>query len=233
MSVRKTQLNATIPSFAHYDKYTPENCMTVGSFKYQWESHTPILDDDMDLVAEALQNTDAAGRLYDKYYDRISRYIYRCTFDRQLTEDLTANVFLAVFGNLQRFKWKQIPFHAWLYRIATNEMRSHFRRRSRVRIISLSTEDDRNNGPHVSPVVADLQPHDLLGAHEETELLKQALSALAPKYRTVIVLRYFEDKAIAEIAQITGQRTGTVKSQLSRGLARLRVLLERSGVLPK
>lgn len=53
------------------------------------------------------------------------------------------------------------------------------------------------------------------------------------KYRTVIILRYFESKTIAEICQITGRREGTVKSQLHRGLARLQEILVRWGVLPE
>jgi RNA polymerase sigma-70 factor (ECF subfamily) len=51
------------------------------------------------------------------------------------------------------------------------------------------------------------------------------------KYRTVIILRYFEDKAIAEIAEITRRRQGTVKSQLHRGLARLQDILIHRGIL--
>jgi len=56
---------------------------------------------------------------------------------------------------------------------------------------------------------------------------------LRPKYRTVIVLRYFEDKTTAEISAITGQREGTIRSQLHRGLAQLQDLLGRWGVLPE
>jgi RNA polymerase sigma-70 factor (ECF subfamily) len=53
------------------------------------------------------------------------------------------------------------------------------------------------------------------------------------RHRTVIVLRYFEGKTIEEISSITGQKEGTVKSQLHRGLAQLQEILARSGVLPE
>jgi RNA polymerase sigma-70 factor (ECF subfamily) len=70
-------------------------------------------------------------------------------------------------------------------------------------------------------------------AAEEYRLLHQALQELRLKYRTAIILQYFEGKTIAEIASITGQREGTIKSQLHRGLAQLQEILERWGVLPK
>jgi RNA polymerase sigma-70 factor (ECF subfamily) len=53
------------------------------------------------------------------------------------------------------------------------------------------------------------------------------------KYRTVIILRYFESKTIAEICEITGRKEGTIKSQLHRGLARLQDILVRWDVLPE
>jgi RNA polymerase sigma-70 factor (ECF subfamily) len=53
------------------------------------------------------------------------------------------------------------------------------------------------------------------------------------KYRTVILLRYFEGKTIEEISGITGRREGTIKSQLHRGLAQLQEILVRWGVLPQ
>lgn len=68
---------------------------------------------------------------------------------------------------------------------------------------------------------------------EEYRLLHKALLELRLKYRTVIILRYFEDKAILEICEITGRKEGTVKSQLHRGLARLQDILVQWGVLPE
>jgi len=184
-----------------------------------------MFDEDRALVTAAQQDTEAAGRLYDKYYGEILGYIYHCTLDRTATEDLTSNVFLAAFGHLGRYKWRQIPFRAWLYRIATNEVRMRYRRHKRVRFVSLGPEHEAIAEPVPSsgeaPAVA-----------EEYRLLHEALLQLRLKYRTAIILRYFEDKTIAEIAAITGKREGTIKSQLHRGLAQLQEILVRWGLLP-
>ncbi len=184
-----------------------------------------IVDEDQILVAAARRDTEAAGRLYDKYYSEVLSYIHHCTFDSAVTEDLTSNVFLAAFRHLGRYRWRQIPFRAWLFRIATNEVRMHWRRQRRVKMVSLEPDGDIHAaGPSVA---------DCLEAAEEYRLVHKALLELRLKYRTVIILRYFEGKAIAEICEITGRKEGTVKSQLHRGLARLQDILVRWGVLPE
>jgi len=101
----------------------------------------------------------------------------------------------------------------------------HWRRQKRVKIVSLQSDDDE--------YAAEPLARNGLEAAEEYRLLHKALLELRMKYRTVIILRYFEDKAIAEICEITGRKEGTVKSQLHRGLARLQDILVRWGMLPE
>ncbi len=197
--------------------------MADDALEYDPESRPETMDDDQTLVSAARHDTDAAGRLYDKYYREVLGYIYHCTLDRTATEDLTSNVFLAAFGHLGRYRWRQVPFRAWLYRIATNEVRMYYRRHKGARIAYLQVPRE-DSAPS-----ADQGPT----AVEEYRLLHQALQELRFQYRTVIVLRYFEDKTMAQIAEITGAREGTVKSQLHRGLAQLQRILSRWGVLPE
>jgi len=189
-------------------------------------SQPEILDEDKMLVAAAPKDSEAAGRLYDKYYSEVLGYIYHCTCDGTVAEDLTSNVFLAAFRHLGRYRWRRIPFRAWLYRIATNEVRMYWRRQKRFAAIR---QPERNNEFTNSNPSAD----DSMMVAEEYHLLHRALLELRIKYRTVIILHYFEDKAIADICEITGRKEGTVKSQLHRGLAQLQDILVRWGVLPE
>lgn len=135
-----------------------------------------------------------------------------------LTEDLTANTFLSALQNLKCYRWQRIPLAAWLYRIATNEIRMHFRR--------------QRQSKRVDPESVQQKTGDPLVAQKTIQQLLQALLQLKPKYRTVIILRYFEDRTISELSLILGRRQGTVKSQLSRGLSQLQGILMRRGVLP-
>jgi RNA polymerase sigma-70 factor (ECF subfamily) len=212
-------------------------------------SRPQAVDDDQTLVAAAQRDAEAAGRLYDRYYREVFGYVYHSTLDRTVTEDLTSNVFLAAFRHLGRFRWRQVPFRAWLYRIATNEVRMFYRRHKRERVARPSLLDRAGSdafcgaeghaqatlGRATRGMAEGLAPPADEGpaAAEEYRLLHQALQELRFGYRTVIVLRYFEGKTMAQIAQITGAREGTVKSQLHRGLVQLQKILIRRGVLPE
>ena len=198
--------------------------MVNDAVEYQLISQSEILDEDKILIEKAKKNPASAGKLYDKYYSEILGYIYHCTLDSNVTEDLTSNVFLAAFKHLGRFKWKQIPFRAWLYRTATNEIRIHWRRQKLIATIETPIHEPVSNEP------AGIEN---ITTQEEYHLLHRSLSELKLKYRTVIILRYFEDKTIREICDITGKKEGTVKSQLHRGLALLQDILIRMGVLPE
>jgi len=202
------------------------SAMTDDAIECRWEPRAEMLDEDESSVHAAAHDPQAAGRLYDRHYARIFGYVYRCTLDRMTAEDLTSNVFLAAFAHLGRFRWRQAPFQAWLYRIATNEVRTFFRRRNSARAARLQIEHGAAEG---SAPAADQEP----GASEEYRLVHEALLELRAKHRTVIILRYFEDKTMAQIAEITGSREGTVRSQLHRGLARLQEILTERGVLPE
>lgn len=200
--------------------------MANDAIECDFELQVQTLDEDLSLVRAAQQDPQAAGRLYDRYYEQVFGYIYHCTLDRMTTEDLTSNVFLAAFRHLQRYRWQRIPFRAWLFRIATNEVRIYYRRRKCSRTAHRQLEQCRivDSGPS-----ADAEPV----ATEQYRIVHQALLELRPRYRTAIILRYFEDRTITEIAGITGNREGTVKSRLHRGLARLQNILGKRGILPE
>ncbi len=200
--------------------------MTDNAIECGLDSRTETFGGDETLVSAAQTDTEAAGRLYDKYYREILGYIYHCTLDRAATEDLTSDVFLAAFRHLGRFRWRQIPFRAWLYRIATNEVRTYYRKRRRIRTTRLQPE-------HGDLAGAARPADECSTAQEDYRLLHKALLRLRLKYRTVIILRYFEDKTIAEISNITGRKEGTIRCQLHRGLAQLQDVLGGWGVLPE
>ena len=197
--------------------------MVDDALECQLESNSEILDEDRILVSAARYDTEAAGRLYNKYYSEILVYIYHCTLDGTVAEDLTSNVFLAVFRHRGRYRWRQAPFRAWLYRIATNEVRMHWRRKKRNKTISLQIGNEEHSS---APSAV-----DSTATSEEYRLVHKALLELRIKYRTMIILRYFENKTINEICQITATKEGTVKSRLHRGLAKLQDILVRWGML--
>lgn len=200
--------------------------MAGDAVECELKSRAETVDEDEMLVVAAQEDTDAAARLYDKYYSAILGYIYHSTLDQTVTEDLTSNVFLAAFRHLGRYRWRPTHFRAWLYRIATNEVRMHYRKARRI-------EAFRQQAGSGKPDVAPAAGEHPAATEEDYRLLHEALLRLRSKYRAVIILRYFEDKTIAEISDIMGRKAGTVRCQLHRGLAQLQDILIRYGVLPE
>ena len=187
------------------------------------QSQSKDIDEDEQLVAAAKDGPESFGKLYDKYYLQIFRYIYHRTLDVQLTEDLTSNTFFAALRHIGRFKWRRIPFGAWLYRTATNEVNMHFRNK-RLPTISLDAPDEKER-LICSLEAANTDAEERLVRLEEYGTLHKAVLTLKPKYQTVITLRFFEDKTITQISDITGAKEGTVKSQLHRAIKQLREVL--------
>jgi RNA polymerase sigma-70 factor (ECF subfamily) len=187
------------------------------------ETRAAVPEEDRVLVAAARKDTNAAGRLFDKFYPEIFRYLYYSTRDHAVAGDLTSNVFYSAFRRLGLFRWRRIPFRAWLYRIATNEIRMHYRRQKRL----LATQAGPVDPEHASDAPG--APAEV-AAQDDYRLVRRALLELGQKYRMVIVLRYFEGKSVAEICEITNKREGTIKSQLHRGLGQLKETLVRAGL---
>lgn len=124
-----------------------------------------------------------------------------------------------------RFRWRGVPFSAWLYRIAGNEIANTFRRDKRERthlLETLKTDPLSDATPEAEVAQAEGQ----LLRHEEFLALHESISRLPLRYQEVITLRYFEDRQLKEIAAILGKSEGTVKSLLHRGIAKLRILME-------
>jgi len=181
-----------------------------------------IADDDEQMVKAAQSQPEAFGKLYDKYYSAIFKYIYRRTLDVSLAEDITSQTFFSALKYINGFKWRRIPFSAWLYRIATNEVNKHYKRHRQNSTVSLNAPDAQVHQLVQSLEAPPPRTDEHLVKLEAYSHLHQVLLALKPKYQAVIMLRFFEDKTISEISAITGTRQGTVKSLLHRALRQLR-----------
>lgn len=140
---------------------------------------------------------------------RLLRTAYLLTQDWALAEDLLQSSLVKAWSAWSRIDGDPEPY---VRRILVNTHASWWRRRWRAEL-------PRDVLPEPSPT-GESGPHDRL---DEREQLWQALRRLPARQRTVLVLRYFEDLSEAEIADTMGCSLGTVKSQASRALAKLRL----------
>jgi RNA polymerase sigma-70 factor (ECF subfamily) len=184
------------------------------------------LEQEKQLVERARNDTGAFGELYDRYYPQIFGYILRRTANIGSAQDITSEVFFKAITNIKKFQWREIPFSAWLFRIATHEI-ANYSRKNNHKHLSLEEIVDSIDIPDGSSIEDDLiEAEAELIRHAEYLALHKNLSRLSIKYQEVITLRFFENKQIKEIGEILGKQEGTVKSLLHRGLKKLRKLME-------
>ena len=89
-----------------------------------------------EVIARARQNPANFRPLYDRYYPAIYRFLLKRLGEKDLTADITSQVFLKALTNLHQFSFRGLPsFSSWLFRIAANECNSHFRKAKRTRIV--------------------------------------------------------------------------------------------------
>lgn len=181
------------------------------------------------LVERAKTDPLAFGRLFDTYYDLILGYIVNRTADVYIAQELTSNVFYSAMKNMGKFRWRRVPFSAWLYRIATNEVNGHYRRQARFRTVDIDDTADTQLSDPAAGVDAEIIEAQEAVAEKKLFLeLHAAISELDPKYQDVITLHYFEGKPLEEMKVILGKPVGSLKSLLHRGRAQLQARLKDS-----
>lgn len=142
---------------------------------------------------------------------RLLKTAFLLTGDHGLAEDLVQVVLVRTHRHWHRIERTDAP-EVYARRILVNLSNSWWRRRIR-------------RGDHPTDRLPDGPVRDAHSAYELHDELWRALAALPQRMRATIVLRYYEDLSEAEIADALGCSTGTVKSQASRGLQRLRAAL--------
>jgi RNA polymerase sigma-70 factor (ECF subfamily) len=184
--------------------------------------------EDADLVERSRHgDQDAYASLVTRYQAVASRTAYVITGSADDAEDAAQEGFVKAYYALDRFR-AGAPFRPWLLRIVANEAINRRKARGRRPTVGLSMAMDRP-----SPDTA-LSPEGAALASERRERVLGALREMREDDRLVIAYRYFFDLSEAEMATALGVRPGTVKSRLSRAMARLRdtlgdTLEERNG----
>jgi len=184
------------------------------------------LEREKSLVEKARTDPDAFGVLYEQNYDRILNFVLRRTASVEIAQDITAETFFKALKGLDQYRWQNIPFQFWLYRIALNEIALWHRKNCRPSV-SLNALSEQGFDPASEQ---DLEGEVLaaeteLERHQDYLLAQKMLNQLPEKYREALFLRYFAELPLQEVATILDKPTGTVKSLIHRGLEKLEVLV--------
>ena len=186
------------------------------------KSRMPLANERQLVLQAQAGNAAAFGQLYDAYMERIYRFVYFRVEDQQTAEDITSQVFLKAWSNLNRFRFGRTPYLAWLYTIAHNAVIDHYRTRK----VTAALEDVQLSQPDYAEKV-----ENEIDLSVEMMSIKAAIRLLTDEQQQVLTLKFIEGLSNNEIARHLGKREGAIRALQMRGLQALAKQLEGKMVI--
>jgi RNA polymerase sigma-70 factor (ECF subfamily) len=165
---------------------------------------------DLDLVLKAQRGDEQAfGKLYERWAEKVYRFVFMKVKSVPVAEDLTSEIFLKCWQKIHQFKPKEgAKFSSWAYAIARNVVVDYYRVSSRREI---SFED--------LPEMADLEGEEI---YQEASELEAILDKMPADYAKVLRLRFAEEVPIAKVAQMMKKKEANIRALTHRALQRLK-----------
>ena len=173
---------------------------------------------DAEWVRQAQQDPRAFEPLYRKYYGPVFRFVFKRVRSEADAQDIAQQVFIKALQSLGRYRHRGYAFSAWLFRIALNEITDAARHNQKLRAM------------HTGFAEMDALLDEVQAEHASPQQLGAALNALSEEDRTLVELRYFEQRKLKDIAVILDWSESNAKVRMHRTLKRLRVALENPGL---
>jgi RNA polymerase sigma-70 factor (ECF subfamily) len=181
------------------------------------KSNPAILNEQMTeewLIEQSKSDPKNFEKLYERYFEAIFRFIYQRMDSKETTADITSQVFLKALVNLHTYFSRGIPFSAWLYRIALNEINNHYNRSKQLRVINIETVK-------VHELADELESDK---TEEQLNSIYKSLKMLNRDDLWLIEMRFFEGRSFREIGDILSITENNAKVKLYRLLAKLKQL---------
>jgi len=190
------------------------------------------IQDDNAAIACGLkkQCPELLDELIELYQHRLLRYLMFLTGKREVAEDLFQETWMRVLLRGSQYNGKA-RFDTWLFTIARNLVIDLSRKRTMASLDEMSEAADEQR-PFEIPVL-DPSPLEQFQSRENCAEVGEVLLKLEPTYREVLVLRFYEELSLEEIAAVTKSPLSTVKSRLYRGLAALKPEMQQLRTTPQ
>ena len=169
---------------------------------------------DVKLVERCLQGDDSAWEMIVTMYTRrIFNLSYRYTGRREEAEDLTQDIFIRIYQNLNSFRSNAGSLQSWILRVGRNLIIDHYRQSRRFQKSAGGEElETLNLADEKTP-----DPHRIAEQRDAARFLRDGLQSLSAELKEAVILRDLEGMAYQEIADILAIPEGTVKSRINRG----------------
>lgn len=166
------------------------------------------MESEASAIARGLRRRDPEllDRLIEQYQHRLLRYLVYLAGNRELAEDLFQETWIRVLERGHQYDGKH-EFSTWLYAVARNLTIDYLRKKSPLSLNGLMEDEE-----HAPLEPADTRPlaWEVVQQHQQAERISEALVSIPAEYRETVVLRFQEELALDEIAEITGAPLGTV-----------------------
>jgi len=153
------------------------------------------------------------SQIYDKYIDKIYKFVFLKVSSQETAEDLTSDAFSKTWVVFKENQDKIKNVRAFLYKTANNLVIDHYRQKGRANIVLI-------NNPSIIDPKQDLEKHVLLNS--DMDNIKQALFHLKEDYQNVIIWHYLDDLPISEVSGLLNKTEQTTRVLLHRALKALR-----------
>ena len=186
------------------------------------------------LAQQALSGDQQAFEmLVNKYSTSLFSFIYHYLDDYDKACDILQHVFLQLYISLEKLHTGE-PLKPWLFQVARNRCLDDIRQKNRRRNVYFS-ELESPNEEGESPLLFSIpdagpQPEELAENHDLQRRLHLAISALPPKFRSVVYLRYTAQLSFSEIGEVLSMPTATAKTYFQRAKPLLRTHLSKLAV---
>jgi RNA polymerase sigma-70 factor (ECF subfamily) len=184
-----------------------------------WVAPAPPADEELVFRIRAGEE-DLFEVLVRRYQSRVLAHVARMVGSRDDALDLSQEIFLKVFGALDRYN-PAYKFSTWVFRIAGNAAIDHLRKR-RPRTVPLEVQDADGRMSSFEYKSHDLDPYAELRNVERGSAIARAIAALPAEFRELITLRHFGGLSYEQIAEVKQMPLGTVKNKLFRARAVLK-----------
>ncbi|TAF72959.1 MAG: sigma-70 family RNA polymerase sigma factor [Bacteroidetes bacterium] len=165
------------------------------------------IETDILLIENAKADIKFFGLLYKKYQKTIFLYVHKQLLDKDLAKDITADCFVKAMNNLDKYEHRNLPFSAWLYRIAINEINSYFKKHKKLKIFSLEDIVLENFSDWSETDCED---------QKKVEKLESALKKLDNNDQNLLNMAFQDNKTYKEIGQIYHTTEQNIKVKMFR-----------------
>lgn len=184
---------------------------------------------DLELVRRAVEKKDqkAYAELMSRYRDSIYFMLLKMINNKDDADDLTIEAFGKAFHRLHQYT-PNYAFSTWLFKIASNNCIDWIRKQKKKKMLSIDNPIGTQDGDemHIELKGHGLDPVESVIKEQKSEVMREVVEKLKPRYRTLVELRYYKEYSYEEIAEELDLPLGTVKAQLFRAREFLENLLD-------